>query len=48
MNQTVFSFRCYEDASLSYLGYASHAEQQCRENLRHTGLYDTVITLKIR
>ena len=47
MNQAVFAFRRYEDASLSYVGYASHAEEKRRENLRQVGLYDTVITLKV-
>lgn len=37
MNQAVFSFRRYEDASLSYTGIESH------EGLRHFGLYDTVV-----
>lgn len=37
MNQAVFAFRRYEDASLSYTGIDSH------EGLRHFGLYDTVI-----
>lgn len=37
MNQAVFAFRRYEDASLSYTGIDSH------ENLRHYGLYDTVV-----
>ena len=37
MNQSVFAFRRYEDASLSYTGIESH------EGLRHYGLYDTVI-----
>jgi hypothetical protein len=37
MNQAVFAFRRYEDASLSYTGVESH------EGLRHYGLYDTVI-----
>ena len=46
MNQAVFAFRRYEDASLSYVGYASPAEQKRREDLRQVGLYDTVITLK--
>ena len=36
MNQAVFAFRRYEDASLSYTGVESH------EGLRHYGLYDTV------
>ncbi len=37
MNQAVFAFRRYEDASLSYTGIDSH------EDLRHYGLYDTVV-----
>ncbi len=37
MNQAVFAFRRYEDASLRYTGIESH------ENLTHYGLYDTVI-----
>ena len=37
MNQAVFAFRRYEDASLSYAGIESH------EGLRHFGLYDTVV-----
>lgn len=37
MNQAVFAFRRYEDASLSYAGIDSH------EDLRHYGLYDTVV-----
>lgn len=37
MNQAVFAFRRYEDASLSYTGLDSH------EDLRHFGLYDTVV-----
>lgn len=41
MNQAVFAFRRYEDASLHYTGIRSHPEQQ-----RILGLYDTVITLK--
>ena len=40
MNQAVFAFRRYEDASLSYTGIRSHKE------LRHVGLYDTVIELE--
>jgi hypothetical protein len=39
MNQAVFAFRRYEDASLSYTGIDSHP------NLRHYGLYDTVIAI---
>lgn len=37
MNQAVFAFRRYEDASLAYTGIESH------EGLGHWGLYDTVI-----
>ena len=37
MNQAVFAFRRYEDASLAYTGIASH------EGLSHYGLYDTVV-----
>lgn len=37
MNQAVFAFRRYEDASLSYTGIESHA------GLTHFGLFDTVI-----
>ena len=37
MNQAVFAFRRYEDASLSYTGIDSH------EDLRSYGLYDTVV-----
>lgn len=37
MNQAVFAFRRYEDASLSYSGILSH------EGLRRYGLYDTVV-----
>ena len=39
MNQAVFAFRRYEDASLSYTGIESH------KGLRHYGLYDTVVAL---
>lgn len=39
MNQAVFAFRRYEDASLSYTGIDSH------EGLRHYGLYDTVVAI---
>jgi len=38
MNQAVFAFRRYEDASLRYTGIESH------EGLTHYGLYDTVVT----
>jgi len=37
MNQAVFAFRRYEDASLRYSGIESHA------GLTHYGLYDTVV-----
>lgn len=37
MNQAVFAFRRYEDASLSYTWLNSHP------GLRHVGLYDTVV-----
>jgi hypothetical protein len=37
MNQAVFSFRRYEDASLRYTGIESH------QGLTHYGLYDTVV-----
>ena len=37
MNQAVFAFRRYEDASLRYTGIESH------QGLRHYGLYDTVV-----
>lgn len=37
MNQAVFAFRRYEDASLRYTGLESHP------GLRHYGLYDTVV-----
>ena len=37
MNQAVFAFRRYEDASLAYTGIDSH------EDLHHYGLYDTVV-----
>jgi len=39
MNQAVFAFRRYEDASLSYTGIESHPV------LRHYGLYDTVVAV---
>ncbi|MDR7086835.1 hypothetical protein J2X11_001674 [Aeromicrobium panaciterrae] len=41
MNQAVFAFRRYEDASLSYTGIDSH------EDLRHLGLYDTVVAREV-
>jgi hypothetical protein len=41
MNQAVFAFRRYEDASLSYTGINSH------EGLTHIGLYDTVVAQEI-
>jgi predicted house-cleaning noncanonical NTP pyrophosphatase (MazG superfamily) len=37
MNQAVFAFRRYEDASLYYTGIESH------KDLSHYGLYDTVV-----
>jgi len=37
VNQAVFAFRRYEDASLSYTGIDSHPK------LRQYGLYDTVV-----
>lgn len=40
MNQAVFEFRRYEDASLGYTGLRTH------KDLRVVGLYDTVITLE--
>jgi hypothetical protein len=39
MNQAVFAFRRYEDASLSYTGIDSHP------GLTHYGLYDTVVAV---
>jgi hypothetical protein len=41
MNQAVFAFRRYEDASLSYTGIESH------EGLSHYGLYDTVVAREL-
>ena len=40
MNQAVFAFRRYEDASLRYTGIDSH------EGLTHIGLYDTVAAIE--
>jgi hypothetical protein len=37
MNQAVFAFRRYEDASLRYTGIKSH------DGLTHVGLYDSVV-----
>ena len=37
MDQAVFAFRRYEDASLRYTGVESH------QGLTHVGLYDTVV-----
>jgi len=37
MNEVVFAFRRYEDASLRYTGIASGQRQN------HHGLYDTVV-----
>lgn len=42
MNQAVFAFRRYEDASLHYTGIESH------EGLTHYGLYDTVVAREER
>ena len=39
MNQAVFAFRRYEDASLAYTGIDSHP------GLTHYGLYDTVVAI---
>jgi hypothetical protein len=39
MNQAVFAFRRYEDASLRYTGIESH------KGLRKIGLYDTVVAV---
>jgi hypothetical protein len=41
MNQAVFAFRRYEDASLRYTGIESHPE------LTHYGLYDTVVAKEL-
>lgn len=40
MNQAVFAFRRYEDASLSYTGIDSHP------GLRRYGLYDTAVAVE--
>ena len=40
MNQAVFAFRRYEDASLSYTGIQSH------RHLRQYGLYDTAVAIE--
>ncbi len=40
MNQAVFAFRRYEDASLSYTGIESHS------GLRRYGLFDTVVAVE--
>lgn len=40
MNQAVFAFRRYEDASLRYTGIESHA------GLSHYGLFDTVVAVE--
>ena len=39
MNQAIFAFRRYENASLSYTGIESHT------GLRRYGLYDTVVAI---
>jgi hypothetical protein len=41
MNQAVFAFRRYEDASLAYTGLDSHP------NLSRYGLYDTVVAQEV-
>jgi hypothetical protein len=41
MNEAVFAFRRYEDASLRYTGIESH------EGLTHYGLYDTVVAREV-
>lgn len=41
MNQAVFAFRRYEDASLRYTGIDSH------QGLTHYGLYDTVVAKEL-
>jgi hypothetical protein len=41
MNQAVFAFRRYEDASLRYTGLNSH------DGLTHYGLYDTVVAREV-
>jgi hypothetical protein len=41
MNQAVFAFRRYEDASLRYTGIESH------QGLSHYGLYDTVVAREV-
>ena len=41
MNQAVFAFRRYEDASLHYTGLESHT------GLTHYGLYDTVVAREV-
>ncbi len=41
MNQAVFAFRRYEDASLRYSGIESH------DGLTHYGLYDTVVAKEL-
>lgn len=41
MNQAVFAFRRYEDASLRYTGIESH------KGLTHYGLYDTVVAREV-
>jgi hypothetical protein len=40
MNQAIFAFRRYEDASLSYTGIPSH------DGLSRIGLYDTVVAVE--
>jgi hypothetical protein len=40
MNQAVFAFRRYEDASLRYTGVESH------EGLSQYGLFNTVVSIE--
>lgn len=40
MNDAVFAFRGYKDASLRYTGIESH------DGLTHYGLYDTVVAME--
>lgn len=41
MNQAVFAFRRYEDASLRYTGI------ECHEGLTHSRLQDTVVAKRV-
>ncbi len=42
MNQAVFAFRRYENASLAYAGIDSHPD------LHHMGGYDTVVAVELQ